>query len=131
MPDLICNRWHRIPAEIRQRAQWCITPGNDGDKAPRTITGSHASSTDKNTWTDFDTACREASKRGWHVGYMLHESDPFACIDLDVKDETTEADVHRFRSIIENLDSYTERSRSGRGWHIFVAANRSILGSVS
>jgi hypothetical protein len=54
---------------------------------------------------------------------MLHESDPFACIDLDVKDETTEADVHRFRSIIENLDSYTERSRSGRGWHIFVAAN--------
>ncbi|WP_338244786.1 phage NrS-1 polymerase family protein [Aurantiacibacter hainanensis] len=117
------NRWQRIPAELRQRAQWCITPGSDGDKAPRTITGGHASSTDSNSWTDFDTACREASMRGWHVGYMLQESDPFACIDLDVKEEATEADIQRLRSIIENLDSYTERSRSGRGWHIFVAAN--------
>lgn len=123
MPSSMCNRWQRIPAELRQRPQWCITPGSDGDKAPRTITGGHASSTDSNTWTDFDTACREASMRGWHIGYMLHESDPFACIDLDVKVETTEADVQRLHSIIENLDSYTERSRSGRGWHVLVEAN--------
>jgi len=51
---------------------------------------------------------------------MLHESDPFACIDLDVKDETTQEHVERFQKIVAAFDSYTERSRSGKGLHVWV-----------
>jgi RecA-family ATPase len=51
---------------------------------------------------------------------MLHRDDPLSCIDLDVKEGTPAEDVERFHRIIATMDSYTERSRSGRGWHIWV-----------
>ena len=52
----------RFPSELRGLRQWCPTPGTATDKAPRTIDGRHASTTDPSTWTDFDTACRVASR---------------------------------------------------------------------
>jgi RecA-family ATPase len=54
---------------------------------------------------------------------MLHESDPFTCVDLDVKSNSTAEDLQRFHAIIDSLDSYSERSRSGAGWHVWVKAN--------
>src|SRR5262245_47994031 len=118
MADSIAERWQRIPAELRQRAQWCISPGTDTEKAPHTASGRPAKVNDSTTWTDFDTACRAATERSWHVGYMLDVNDPFTCIDLDVRDGTPEVEVQRYEKIIAALDSYTERSRSGRGWHV-------------
>ena len=115
-------RWRCIPVELRQRPQWALAA--PGDKRPLTTAGRPASSTDPATWVDFDAACRAAAERGdgWHVGFMLHESDPLCCIDLDVKDDTSADDQARFHSIISEADSYTERSRSGRGWHVWVQA---------
>lgn len=117
------ERWSSIPAELRERPQWCISPGLDKDKAPRTVNGASASSTDPATWGTFELACQAAAERGWHIGYVLHESDPFTCIDLDVKNETTPEQLARFDRIITSFDSYTEQSRSGRGWHVFVNGN--------
>ncbi|MDM7930029.1 AAA family ATPase [Blastomonas fulva] len=51
---------------------------------------------------------------------MLSADDPFACIDLDVKASTPPEDVQRFEAIIDTMDSYTERSRSGLGFHVWV-----------
>ena len=128
----------RFPSELRGLRQWCPTPGTATDKAPRTIDGRHASTTDPGTWTDFDTACRVASEKGWRVGFVFTADDPFTCIDLDVVDEesqrargkpvnpddwTTPEDAARFESIIAGLQSYTERSRSGKGFHIIVKGN--------
>jgi primase-polymerase (primpol)-like protein len=48
--------------------------------------GRAASSTDPLTWSGFDTAAKaylEDRPRFAGVGFMLHESDPFAGIDLD------------------------------------------------
>lgn len=107
----------RIPAELRERPQWCVA---GPDKRPMTADGRAASTTDPGTWADFDTACRSATKRGCGVGYVLTGDDPFACIDMDVKDNTPADALDRYRSIIDAYDSYTERSRSGRGWHVWV-----------
>lgn len=120
MTETFHSRWQRIPAGLRQRPQWCITPGVGGDKAPRNINGDRASSTDPSSWTDFDTASREALRRGWHIGFVLHESDPFACVDLDVKEGTQDIHIQRYEQMIATLDSYTERSCSGLGWHILI-----------
>lgn len=109
------ERWGCLPAALRDRPQWVLA---GADKRPLTADGRAASSTDPNTWTDFDTACRAAAAKGLHIGYMLHESDPFACIDLDVKDETPQAHIQRFQKIVAAFDSYTERSRSGKGLHV-------------
>ncbi|MBN2971963.1 AAA family ATPase [Roseomonas aeriglobus] len=39
-----------------------------------------------------------------------------------MKDGTSAEDLERFGSIINAADSYTEHSRSGRGWHVWVRA---------
>ena len=77
-------------------------------------------------------------KRQTNVGFVFTAADPFACIDLDVVDEvsqrekgkqvnpdewTAPEDVERFNRITQNLQSYAEQSRSGKGVHIIVGAN--------
>ena len=114
------ERWLHIPAEMRERPQWVLAAPDD--KAPRRADGGLASPAAPTTWTDFATACAAAAKRGWGIGYMLHQDDPFCCIDLDVKPDTAPDDRARFESIIATMDSYTERSRSGLGWHVWVKA---------
>lgn len=103
---------------MQDRPQWALA--SPTEKRPRTTSGAPADSTDPTTWTDFETACRAAAERGWQVGYMIHEGDPFCCIDLDVKSETPVEDRARFDRIVATFDSYTERSRSGLGWHVWV-----------
>jgi len=66
--------WALIPPELRERAQWVLAAP---DKSPRTPTGSHASSTDPKTWSDFETVARAARERGWGVGFVLTNDDPF------------------------------------------------------
>lgn len=115
--------YQRLPAELRALPQWCVTVGSDTDKVPRRLDGQHASSTDPSTWMDFNTACRVAAEKNWLVGFMLTANDPFACIDLDVNDNIAPEEMERFNSILENFNSYSELSRSGRGMHILVRAN--------
>jgi hypothetical protein len=38
---------------------------------------------------------------------------------MDVKDSTPQASLDRYQSIIEQFDSYTEHSQSGRGFHVW------------
>lgn len=111
------ERWANIPAALRERPQWVLA---GADKRPLTADGRAASSTDPATWCDFDTASRAAQAKDLHIGYMLHEGDPFTCIDLDVKDTTPQEHVERFNRIVTAFDSYTERSRSGKGFHVWV-----------
>lgn len=109
--------WSRIPAELRERPQWCLA---GPDKRPLTADWRAASVTDPTTWTDFDTVSRAAAARGCGIGYVQTADDPFACIDLDVKDATPQVALDRYRSIIDQFDSYTEHSQSGRGFHVWV-----------
>lgn len=105
----------QLPKALRDRAQWCLAKPTE--KRPLQINGRAASSTDPATWTDFETASRVAQEKGWHLGFMLSVDDPFTCIDLDVKGDVKAED---FALHIEMLDSYTERSVSGAGFHVWV-----------
>lgn len=113
-------QWNSIPPGLRERAQWVLA---DADKAPRQINGGYAKVNDPTTWTDFGTACRAAEAKGWHVGYVLTADDPFTCIDLDIKPETPQERVEEFTAVVDYFNSYTERSRSGKGFHIWVEGN--------
>lgn len=110
----------RLPEELRALPQWAVA---GSDKRPRMPDGRPASVTDPATWTSFDEAFEVANRVGGHVGFMLTTADPFTCIDLDVKADTAPDHVARFESIIGQADSYTERSRSGLGWHIWLRAD--------
>lgn len=125
------EQWASIPQGLRERPQWCLAAP---DKTPRKADGSYASSTNPATWTDFDTACAAARQRGWHVGYVLHEADPFTCIDLDIKPDSPPDFIQHCTDMIDAFDSYTEHSRSGVGYHIWVegdvGAGRKGVGEV-
>lgn len=121
-------RWQGLPQELCERPQWCVA---GADKAPRIATEGLplAKSNDPTTWRTFDEACTFAAHHRLHIGYMLDRGDPFTCIDMDVKDASNEANpskwtppeqLARFQSIVQEMDSYAERSRSGIGLHAWV-----------
>jgi hypothetical protein len=141
----IIPSWAKLPWELRERAQWCLAapPGliSPKGKEPLTLSGpSHlyipkagfylAKANEPSTWLSFEQAASEAWKRGWHIGYVLSQDDPFACIDFDIKDPenapdkpeiwTTREQYEYYLSCIHRFDSYTEQSASGKGFHVWV-----------
>lgn len=131
------QHWERIPIELRLRPQWCYTFPGDPDpgrvKAPRKAGNVLASDVVPTDWMTFNDACLEAIKVGGDIGYILSSNDDYACIDLDVKDVstdplkpenwTTKEDFDRYWRICQTFNSYTELSRSGKGLHIWVKGN--------
>lgn len=108
---------NELPEDLRYHAKWCIA---GPDKAPYTATGHRASVTNPAHWADFYTAATVAAQWGAGIGYVLHEDDPFTCIDLDVKDDTSQEQHDYFWKLVQTFDSYTEFSQSGRGLHIWI-----------
>ena len=111
-----------IPHELRALPQWvCATKDDRRPIDPKT--GRLASVTNPDTWGTFEQALAYAKHMpNGCVGFVLTEADPYVIIDLDDKPEkpATETDKERHRKIIEAACSYTERSISGRGYHIIV-----------
>lgn len=60
------------------------------------------------------------------AGFYLMPSDPFCCIDMDIKTEwdaeTIQKAGARYEQIVRSFHSYTEISRSGNGLHLWVYA---------
>lgn len=128
--------WTRIPPELAALPRWCVAGASldaNQPKAPHSFRNGKpfkASSTDPSTWMDFNTACGYAAQGAdLQIGFMLFAGDGYSCIDLDVKDPTneqnpakwtTQEQLDRFWAIVQGFDSYTERSRSGRGLHVWV-----------
>lgn len=111
--------WENIPEELRYVPQWCIAAP---DKSPYSISGHRASVTNPSGWADWHSVSLTAANwgNGSGIGFVLSEDDQFTCIDLDVKDDTPPDSLERFYKIIQSFDSYTERSRSGKGFHVWI-----------
>lgn len=144
--------WGRIPAELRALPQWVLA-GADKVPLAIDDQGKlkAVSATRPSEWMTFERAVAGAwlhrdlvtthttkegvvvTRTGLDLGFVLHEADDFSCIDLDVKDAETHPgkpelwtsadDFQRFVSIINTFNSYTERSRSGKGIHVWVRGN--------
>lgn len=115
-----------VPAELREEDRWLVWryERRDGKrtKVPYASTGGSASSTDPGTWSSFDAAvaARETA-RADGIGFVL--GDGWMGVDLDGVLDETGAIVENFPldevgPWIGVLDSYTERSPSGRGLHV-------------
>lgn len=144
--------WERLPYEMKQYAQWAVAGAS---KAPMALDSSgklrNVSVTRPSEWMTFDAAVAlctanahtvtthvtnegvEVTKTGFDLGFILTESDPFTCIDLDVKDASTHPgkpevwaspdDFDRYIQIVKTFNTYTERSRSGKGLHLWALGN--------
>ncbi len=135
--------YERLPEELRWMPQWCVA-GVDATtgkyKVPNTVTTKglrKADPTNSKQWGDFETALEFAEAYPPHgIGFVLDSADPYVCIDLDIKnihnypnkvdhagkpiEWTSQEDIDRFHKIIMSFHSYTERSASGQGFHVWV-----------
>ena len=108
-----------IPDELKKSDCWvCARKGSKVPYNPQT--GNPASCSDKETWSTFFLA-HDCVRKGWYdgVGYCF-SNNGIVGIDIDDGFDSDGFITRTAAVIIDTLHSYTERSRSGRGFHIFV-----------
>lgn len=110
---------NNIPAELKALPQWVCTKGDSKVPMCARMTCS-ASSTDPKSWSRFDQA-RAGVEVGFydHVGFVFNDN---GIVGIDIDDGF---DEDGFMSklaadIIGECKSYTEKSKSGRGFHILL-----------
>ena len=125
--ETVSSNYDGIPTELKERDQWVAwrreRRDNDVTKVPvNPHTGTYASSADPDTWTTFDEAAAyHQSGDSDGLGFMFSKEGRLAGVDLDdVRDADTGRPTDTAKAIIERLDSYTEVSPSGTGYHIYV-----------
>lgn len=108
-----------IPEELRKIPQWVCA--KNGSKVPfRAYEPEAASSSNPDTWSSYDNA--EASVRMGHydqVGFVFHDNG-IVGIDIDTGYDEDGLLSEVAADILGRCASYTERSRSGRGFHILL-----------
>lgn len=116
-----------IPQAMRDRAQWLVwahewdAKRGEWAKVPRRADGKgNAASTKPETWASFNTAMAAYQSGNYAgIGFALTGDDPFILVDLDKCQGEAWA-----VEIMDALDSYTEESPSGTGYHVIIDAKK-------
>jgi len=140
------TKWCRLPEGMKQLNQWAVAGASKAPmSADASGKIYNVSVNQPSQWMAFDVAChlawqnaelvtthidskgRTVTQTGLNIGFILNEGDPFTCIDLDVKDAasnpaepelwTKPEQFDFYWRIVQQLQTYTERSRSGKGLH--------------
>lgn len=92
-------------------------------------TDTPASTSNMNTWSSFDDADFGFSM-GYidNYGFVFYEPDGLVGIDIDDGKDEDDFPNELAWDIISNCKSYTEQSRSGRGYHIILKGKLPFLG---
>lgn len=110
---------NNIPDELKNLRQWVCTKGDS--KVPMCATlNCAASSTNEKTWDTFDNA-RLSVESGFYdyVGFVFNNN---GIVGIDIDDGYDEDGFmsELAADIIGRCESYTEKSKSGRGFHILL-----------
>lgn len=116
-----------LPSPLVDCDQWVCWTATERDGKQTKIpvdpnSGRYASATDPKTWGSFETAHEHAvTESHLGLGFVFTDDDPFVGVDLDdCRDvETGTGDLWAV-SIVNRLDSYTEVSPSGTGYHVII-----------
>jgi len=127
MSDGLDDEYESIPDALRERDQWVCWRETERDGKPTKIpvtpgTGAVASATDPETWASFGTAFAYSDTANADgIGFVFTDDDPIVGVDLDDCRAPESGDVDDAAlDIIERLDSYTEVSPSGTGFHVLI-----------
>lgn len=128
-PGLIHPNLEAVPKELQQYRQWVVWKAvpitkRDGSvkvtKVPHNPkTGKPASTNRPETWSTFDQACEAYLMEGYTgIGFVFTTGDPFVGVDLDNCFDESENLRDDARRAVDELQSFTEKSPSGKGLHI-------------
>lgn len=110
---------NNIPLSLTALDQWVVVSSNS--KVPLDAkTGQAASSTNHDTWSDFFTS-KKVVEDGLasYVGFVFADNG-FVGIDIDTGFDEEGFMTPLAADIIGHCKSYTEKSKSGRGFHILL-----------
>jgi len=113
------THYENIPEEITSLPQWVCTRGDS--KVPmKAFENEAASSINPQTWATFDTA-EEAVSRGFYdyCGFVFADNG-YVGIDIDIGYDQDGFISPMAATIIGKCESYTEKSKSGSGFHILL-----------
>jgi len=112
-------RYSLIPDELRALDRW-VCAWRDSKCPMKAFDRSAAGVSDPDSWADFDCA-RVSVLNGAYddIGFVL-AGDGYVGIDVDDGFDSDGFLTAEACDIITRFGSYTEASRSGRGFHIFV-----------
>ena len=118
---------NNIPEELKHLKQW-VGVGVDSKVPMRVDTLYSASSTNPDTWCSFEEA-REAVKLGeiTYPGFVFNDN---GIVGIDIDDGYDEDGFmsELAADIIGKCASYTEKSKSGRGFHILLRGDLPFKG---
>lgn len=108
-----------IPEELKRLTQW-VCAQNDSKVPMMACSREAASSTNPQTWATFDTA-HEAVSKGFYdyCGFVFNDNG-YVGIDIDDGYDQDGFISPLAAEIIGKCQSYTEKSKSGRGFHILL-----------
>lgn len=110
--------YSKIPAELKTQKAW-VNVWN-GSKIPmKTTERKAASSTNTDTWGEFEQAVQNVSDGVYDgIGYVFHNTE---LVGIDIDDGFNNGLLNALAcDIMKHCQSYTEKSRSGRGIHILL-----------
>ena len=113
------NIYENIPVELQKLPQWVCA--NDGSKVPmKAFENAAASSTNPKTWADFETALQMVNDGYYDYCGFVFADNGYVGIDIDCGYDDDGLISFLGADIIGKCHSYTEKSRSGRGFHILL-----------
>lgn len=119
---------HGIPDELREREQWVNWEyrNKDGKETKVPLSPYHGAlcnPQEPENWASFETVFGNAQRNGVGIGYVLSINDPYTVVDLDdpLKAKADAKAVDAMQSgVMAELNTWTEISNSGRGYHCWV-----------
>lgn len=119
--------YENIPDELRLLSQWVCVRADS--KAPmQTFCNAAASSTDPRTWSCFADAWSDVIHGPYdYIGFVFNNNG-IVGIDIDAGYDEDGFISALAADIIVSCESYTEKSRSGRGFHVLVKGDLPFKG---
>jgi putative DNA primase/helicase len=121
-----------IPAELKASKQWALWRREERDgkpaKVPYQPDGKRAKSNDPLTWCSFNVALTTFQDVGGLNGICwMMPKEPVDIIFIDIDHCIKDGIIEPWAlETIKKLDSYTERSQSGKGLHILIRGKKPI-----
>jgi hypothetical protein len=109
----------KIPKELKELNQWVCSW--EGSKVPmQALCNASASSTNPQTWSDFENARNAVVNNIYNYAGFVFNNNGIVGIDIDTGYGDDGFLSQLACDIIGRCRSYTEKSKSGRGFHILV-----------
>ena len=116
-----------IPQEIQSLNQWVCSRA-DSKMPMRAFESRPASSTDPSTWGSFEDAISAVADGKYeYLGFVFHDNG-IVGVDIDDGYDTEGFLSPLAADIIGHCKSYTEKSKSGRGFHILLRGDLPFKG---